>query len=214
MSTATTTTVTTTATATTATAGSFWGTSTATTTTAGYYGSGIRYYIPQTTYTYIPTNREESRPPSDPEAIQRHELQQQRRAPLEKWRKLTRDRVRNRQKREETEASELAKRLLFEYLDENNRNNFTEKKPLEVESGIHPGVKYQIPYYENYEKIKAWRGDRVVSELCLQVRAPEWIPHEDKLLVKLLYLRSDEATALRTANHFNIKENLLERIEG
>jgi len=125
-------------------------------------------------------------PQPDPEAVRRRELQ----------------------KKEDDEASEQAKRLLLEYLDEKNRKNFAEEKPLEVESGIHSGVKYHIPHYGG--RIKAWKRDKIVSELCLQVRAPEWIPHEDRLLAKLLYLRSDEATALRTANHFNIKENLLE----
>jgi hypothetical protein len=177
-----------------------WMQTTATTTGTGSNGYPLQtnYY----TYQEIPT------PPSDPEAIRRHELRVQRREPLERWREAALTKLRERQKKEEVDASECARRLLFEYLDEKNRKNFTEEKTLEVESGIRLGVKYQIPYYDG--RIKAWRGDKVVSELCLQVRAPEWIPHEDKILAKLLYLQGDEAHALRTANHSNIKENLLE----
>ena len=95
----------------------------------------------------------------------------------------------------------------MEYLDERNRKNFSEQKPIEIESGIHQGVKYHIPFDG---KVKALKDDKVVSELCLLVKAPEWIPDEDKILAKLLYLQGDEAHALRTANHFNMKENLLE----
>lgn len=163
-------------------------------TTHGYYTSQ-----PQTIYTPILF---------DPEAVRRQELHERRREPLERWREVTRNQIRERQKKEEAEASECAKRLLLEFLDEKNRKNFAEQKPLEVESGIHQGIKYQIPYYNG--RIKACKGDNVVSELCLQVRAPEWIPREDRLLAKLLYLWNDEALALRTANHFNIKDNLLE----
>ncbi|MFH0904491.1 MAG: hypothetical protein V1854_04805 [Methanobacteriota archaeon] len=182
-----------------------------TTSTAGDYydwttatdAGTATYTIPRWMQTYtVPM------PQPDPEVVRRHELQERRREPLEQWRENTRKIISERQKKEECEASQLAKRLLLEYLDENNRKNFADEKPLEVESGIHPGVKYQIPYYDG--RIKAQRGDKVVSELCLQVKAPEWIPHEDKLLAKMLYLRSDEATALRTANHSYIKENLLE----
>lgn len=183
-----------------------WGNSSATT-TGDYYIDWIAGTASPFTYPYLQTSTITSMPPPDKETVRCHEEMRRRMEPLEQWRKAMRNRVNERQKKEEAEASELAKRLLFEYLDENNRNNFTEKKPLEVESGIHPGVKYQIPYYDG--RIKAQRGDKVVSELCLQVKAPEWIPREDTLLAKLLYLRSDEATALRTANHFYIKENLL-----
>jgi len=185
------------------TAGDYWTQTTATTTAGtGYYNRALQLNEIIQHYESGPM------PQPDPEVVRRHELQEQRRVPLERWRKVTRDRIWDRQKKEEIEASHFARRLLLEYLDEKNRKNFTDEKPLEVESGIHSGVKYHIPHYDG--RIKAWKGDKVVSELCLQVRAPEWIPHEDKLLAKLLYLRSDEATALRTANHFNIKENLLE----
>ncbi len=166
--------------------------------------TGTGYPLQTNYYTY----QEIPIPPLDPEAVRRHELQEQRREPLERWRKAALTKLRERQKQEEAEASECARRLLMEYLDEKNRKNLTEEKPLEVESGIHQGIKYQIPYYDG--RIKACKGDNVVSELCLQVRAPEWLPREDKLLAKLLYLQNDEAQALKTANHFEIKENLLE----
>lgn len=147
-------------------------------------------------------------PQPDPEVIRRHEEKLRRRQPLDRWFEQNEKRISERKKIEEAEASQLARRLLFEYLDEKNRNNFADEKPLEIESGIHQGVRYQIPHHDG--RIKAWRGDKVVSELCLIVKAPEWIPHEDKLLTKLLYLRNDEALALRTANHFNQNENLLQ----
>lgn len=195
------------------TANSSWYMSATTTTVAGDYTDWMQTATAWTIgigqlqtnyydYSEIPV------PLPDPEAIRRHEIQERRRE-LERWRDAALSKLKERQqKKEDAEASECAKRLLFEYLDEKNRKNLEEEKPLEVESGIHQGIKYQIPYYDG--RIKACRGDNVVSELCLQVRAPEWIPREDKLLAKLLYLRNDEVQALRTANHFEIKENLLE----
>lgn len=197
------------------TTNSSWCTSAATTTagdyinwtqiaTAGTIGTGqlqTNYY----NYSEIPV------PLPDPEAVRRYELQERRREPLERWRDAALSKLKLRLKKEETEASECAMRLLFEYLDEKNRKNLTEEKPLEVESGIHRGLKYQIPYYDG--RIKACKGDNIVSELCLQVRAPEWLPREDKLLTKLLYLQNDEALALRTANHFEMKENLMEGLD-
>ena len=171
----------------TTTAADNWMQTTATTTIT----EGTGYYN-RTSYEIIPP---------DPEVVRRHE-------PLEQWREHNRKRISERQKKEEIEASHFARRLLLEYLDEKNRKNFTDEKPIEVESGIHHGVKYHIPNYGG--RIKAQRGDKVVSEMCLQVKADEWIPDEDKILTKLLYLRNDEATALRTANHSNIKENLLQ----
>jgi hypothetical protein len=198
------------------TAGDSWCTSSSGTAATGNYidwmqttattsGSGNAYQLQTNYYTY----QEIPIPPLDPEAVRRHELREWRREPLERWREVTLTKLRGRQMQEEAEASECARRLLMEYLDEKNRKNFIEQKPLEVESEIHHGLKYHIPYDG---RIKARRGDKVVSELCLQVRAPEWMPHEDKLLAKFLYLQSDEALALRTANHFEIKENLREVI--
>jgi hypothetical protein len=196
------------------TAGDSWCTSSGTAATGNYIdwmqttattsGSGNAYQLQTNYYTYqeIPT------PPLDPEAVRRHELREWRMEPLERWREAALTKLRERQKKEEMEASECARRLLMEYLDEKNRKNLAEKKPIDVESGIHQGLKYQIPHYDG--RITAWRNNKVVSELCLQVRAPEWIPREDRILAKLLYLQSDEALALRTANHSNIKENLLE----
>ncbi len=187
------------------TANSSWHTSAATTTAGDYID------WTQTTTAGTATRTigiEIPLPPPDPETIRCHELQERRREPLERWREGALIKLRERQKQEDAEASECARRLLMEYLDENNRKNFSEQKPLEVESGIYHGLKYRIPHYDG--RIKACKGDNVVSELCLQVRAPEWLPREDKLLAKLLYMQNDEAQALRTANHFEIKENLLE----
>ena len=188
---------------------SSWCTSSGTTTAGDYYDwtsatttGTASYTIPRWAQTYtVPT------PPPDPEVVRRYELQQRRREPLEQWRENIRKIISERQKKEEVEASQLAKRLLLEYLNEKNRKKFTEEKPIEIESGIHQGIKYHIPHHDG--RIKALKGDKVVSELCLIVKAPEWIPSEDKLLAKLLFFQSDEALALRTANHFNQKENLL-----
>jgi len=181
------------------TAADNWMQTTATTTTTegtGYYNHALSAGQISSLYR---TSYEIILP--DPEVVRRTE-------PLEQWREHNRKRISERQKKEEIEASHFARRLLLEYLDEKNRKNFTDEKPIEVESGIHHGVKYHIPNYGG--RIKAQRGDKVVSEMCLQVKADEWIPDEDKILTKLLYLRNDEATALRTANHSNIKENLLQ----
>ena len=148
-----------------------WTTTTGTTSTS--------YTIPRWAQTYTV-----SMPQPDPEAVRRHELQELRREPLERWRENTRKIISERQKKEEVEASQLAKRLLLEYLDEKNRKNFADEKPLEVESGIHQGVKYHIPHHDG--RIKALKGDKVISELCLQVKAPEWIPREDISILKAL----------------------------
>lgn len=105
------------------------------------------------------------------------------------------------------EAIDRAKDLLLEYLDSENRQRYLDKKPVEVESKLFSGVKYHIPI--SYDRVKAWKQDRVISELCLRIKAPEPLPLEDIVLAKLLLLENDEADVLRTANHFNVQENLL-----
>jgi hypothetical protein len=217
----------------TSTAGNYidWMQTSATTTATGsnfpttytQYAYTVPYYRPwhtqvqqpdpytQYAYTvpyYRPWHTQIQQQQPDHETIRRNEAMRRRRQPLDRWQDWNDKRVNERIRKEESEASEIAKRLLLEYLDEKNKKNFAEKKPIEIESGIHQGVKYQIPNQD--DKIKAWKGDKIISELCLLVKPPEWIPDEDKILAKLLYLRNDEATALRTANHFNIKESLLQ----
>lgn len=159
---------------------SMWNNTTATTTaTATTIPSWQTYTIP---------SRRELQPESD---FERRE------------RELREEAIAERKK----EAVERAKDLLLEYLDSENRQRYLDRKPLEVKSKIFSGVKYHIPI--SYDRVKAWKQGRVVSELCLRVRAPEPMPLEDILLAKLLLLENDEAEVLRTANHFNVQENLL-----
>lgn len=110
--------------------------------------------------------------------------------------------------KEEADATERAKTLLLEYLDEENKQKFLNKKHLEIASKLFNDVKYHIPL-SKLGRIKAWKEDRVITELCLLVKEVEQLPTEDIVLTKLLYVMNDEKNMLKTANHSNIKENLL-----
>lgn len=110
--------------------------------------------------------------------------------------------------KEENEASERAKTLLLEYLDEDNKRKFLDKKRLEISSRLFGGVKYHIPL-SKVGRIKVWKDDNMVTELCLLVKETEQLPAEDVLLTKLLHILHDEKNMLKTAHHFNVKENLL-----
>ena len=110
--------------------------------------------------------------------------------------------------KEETEATERAKNLLLEYLDEDNKQKFLDKKHLEISSKLFGGVKYHIPL-SKLGRIKAWKENKVISELCLLVKEIEQLPVEDVVLTKLLHVMNDETNMLKTANHSNVKENLL-----
>lgn len=110
--------------------------------------------------------------------------------------------------KEETKATERAKTLLLEYLDDDNKQKFLDKKHLEISSKLFGGVKYHIPL-SKIGRIKAWKEDKVITELCLLVKEVEQLPTEDVVLTKLLYIMNDETNMLKTANHSNIKENLL-----
>ncbi len=110
--------------------------------------------------------------------------------------------------REEEKATERAKTLLLEYLDEENKQKFLDKKHLEVASKLFKDVKYHIPL-SKLGRIKAWKEDKVITELCLLVKETEQLPTEDIVLTKLLYVNNDEKNMLKTANHSNVKENLL-----
>lgn len=112
------------------------------------------------------------------------------------------------QTKEETEAAERAKNLLLEYLDEDNKQKFLDKKHLEIASKLFKNVRYNIPL-SKLGRIKAWKDDNVITELCLVVKEVEQLPTEDVVLTKLLHVMNDEANMLRTANHSNVKENLL-----
>lgn len=110
--------------------------------------------------------------------------------------------------KEEVEAAERAKTLLLEYLDEENKQKFLDKKHLEISSKLFNDVKYHIPL-SKLGRIKAWKENKVISELCLLVKETEWLPEEDVVLTKLLHVMNDERNMLKTAHHFNTKENLL-----
>jgi hypothetical protein len=111
--------------------------------------------------------------------------------------------------KEEAQASERAKILLLEYLDEDNKQQFYNKKRLEVSSKLFDGVKYDIPL-SKLGRIRAWKENKVITELCLSVKDTEQLPTEDVVLAKLLHVSYDEENMLRTANHSNIHENLLD----
>jgi hypothetical protein len=110
--------------------------------------------------------------------------------------------------KEEAEATERAKTLLLEYLDEENKQKFYDKKHLEISSKLFNHVKYHIPL-SKLGRIKAWKENTVITELCLHVKEVEKLPTEDVVLTKLLHVLHDERDMLNIANHFNVKENLL-----
>lgn len=112
---------------------------------------------------------------------------------------------------EEIEAQTKAQKLLLEYLDKDNKQRYLEKKPIEIVSGLFNDIIYQIPIHK-LEKIRALKNGDIISRLCLIVKEPEYIPLEDVILTKLLHILHDEESALRTANHFDTKENLLTRL--
>jgi len=104
-------------------------------------------------------------------------------------------------------AKEKARVLLLEYLDNENKQRLLENKPLEIVSKLFKYVKYHIPI--SYGRIKARKENKIITELCLAVREPERLPLEDVILTKLLHVSNDEKNMLKTANHFNVQENLL-----
>lgn len=108
------------------------------------------------------------------------------------------------------EAEEKARLLLLECLDHENKQRLLNRKPLEVSSRLFGDIKYQIPISNG--RIKAWKEDKIVTELCLTVRESGCLPTDDVVLTKLLHVLHDEENMLRTANHFDIKENLLARL--
>ena len=110
--------------------------------------------------------------------------------------------------KEEAESIERAKNLLLEYLDADNKQKFLDKKHLEIASKLFKDVRYHIPL-SKLGRIKAWKDNRVITELCLLVNEVEELPTEDVVLTKLLHVMNDEANVLKTANHSNVKENLL-----
>jgi len=120
--------------------------------------------------------------------------------------------VRENARKEEIEIQERARRLLLEYLDQDNRQRYLENKSIEIVSKIFSDIRYQIPI-SKFDKICALKGGKVISRLCLIVKEPEKIPLEDVILTKLLYILNDEEYALRIANHSPVSENLLARLD-
>lgn len=108
------------------------------------------------------------------------------------------------------EAEGKARLLLLEYLNNENKQRLLDKKPLEVSSRLFRDIRYHIPISNG--RIKAWKENKVVTELCLAVRESERLPTYDIVLTKLLHVLHDEENMLRTANHFDAKENLLARL--
>jgi hypothetical protein len=108
------------------------------------------------------------------------------------------------------EAEGKARLLLLEYLDNENRQRLLDRKPLEVPSILFGDIRYHIPISNG--RIKAWKEDKVVTELCLAVRESGCLPTDDIVLTKLLHIVHDEENMLRTANHFDKKEDLLARL--
>lgn len=108
----------------------------------------------------------------------------------------------------EADAKEKAKNLLLEYLDDDNKQRFLANKPLEIVSNLFKNIKYHVPI-SKIGRIKAWKDNKIISELCILVKEGEPLPLEDVILTKLLYIINDEENVLRTANHSNVQENLL-----
>jgi hypothetical protein len=116
-------------------------------------------------------------------------------------------------KKEKVEAEEAARKarlLLTEYLDHENMKRLLNKEPLEVPSRLFGDIKYQIPI--SNDRIKARKENKVITELCLAVKGSGQLPMDDVILTKLLHILHDEENMLKTANHFNTKENLLARL--
>jgi hypothetical protein len=154
--------------------------------------TGTAYNIP-----YIQSTKSPDKPTEQELLRQREE-----RAKTEEIAKKARE--------EAAKAEEKARILLLEYLDNENRQRLLDRKPLEVPSRLFGDIKYHIPISNG--RIKAWKENKVVTELCLAVRESGCLPTDDIVLTKLLHVLHDEENMLRTANHFETKENLLARL--
>lgn len=113
-------------------------------------------------------------------------------------------------KEDAEEAARNARLLLLEYLDNENMQRLLNKEPLEIPSRLFGDIKYHIPI--SNDRIKAWKENKVITELCLVVKESGQLPTDDIVLTKLLHILHDEENMLRTANHFNKQENLLARL--
>lgn len=154
--------------------------------------TGIAYDFPYVRSVKIPEK------PTEQELLRRREE----RAKAEELAKKARE--------ESAKAEEKARILLLEYLDNENRQRLLDRKPLEIPSGLFGDIKYHIPISNG--RIKAWKENKVVTELCLAVGESGCLPTDDIVLTKLLHVLHDEENMLRTANHFVTKESLLTRL--
>ncbi len=113
-------------------------------------------------------------------------------------------------RREKEDAEKKARELLLECLDIENVKKLKNKEPLEVSSKLFGDIKYQIPVSNG--RIKALKDGKIISELCLSVKESGCWPMDDIVLTKLLYVTHDEENMIRVANHYNVNENLLARL--
>lgn len=128
----------------------------------------------------------------------------------ERQKRLEKEKEENIKREKEREnATKKARELLMEYLDEQNRAKLLQNEPVELESNLFKDVKYLIPI--SYAKIKAIKKDKVISELCISVKGGD-LPLEDIVLTKLLNLKNDEESTIRTAKHYNVRENLITQL--
>jgi hypothetical protein len=182
-------------------------------TTATHTEHNILYYKPvQTTtyYSYIEgyTGTADNFPYIQRENIQNKPSEQDLLRQREE--RVKAEEAAKRELEETAKAEEKARFLLLEYLDNENIQRFLDKKPLEVPSRLFGDIKYHIPMSNG--RIKAWKESKVVTELCLSVKDSGYLPTSDIVLTKLLHILHDEENVLRTANHFDKKENLLARL--
>ena len=169
-------------------------------TTSSFTWSNATYYQPLkfTTFEYIENGREIIE--TEEGKIERLKLEQGEKERVEKLRK------------EKEAAEKKARELLLEYLDEKNKKRYFDKEPLVIESKLLNDISYHIPI--SYSKIKAIKNStkETLSELCITVNDSS-IPLEDNILTKLLYATNDEHNMLKSAKHWNAKQNLLALVE-
>ena len=112
---------------------------------------------------------------------------------------------------ERENAEKKARELLLEFLSEKNKQRYLNKEPIVIESSLLNDISYFIPI--SYSRIKAINNTtkEVLSELCINVGKSD-IPLEDNILTKLLHTMHDERNMLKTANHWNVKQNLVAQL--
>ena len=93
------------------------------------------------------------------------------------------------------EAQQVAERLLQEVLG-TSYVLFRQQGYIDFRSSLYPDIVYRLRRQQPIEVYK--RGRREAHRLCVLPREP--LPAADELLVKLLWLRTNEARLLATAN--------------